>query len=76
MPESDPLPEPRNIADLFPAVLGTVTIMLALAPRCPQGANTLTPGIAASLSQENGGGPAVFSPDFLSTLKCVAPVTR
>jgi hypothetical protein len=25
---------------------------------------------------DTGGGPAVFSKDFLSTLKCVAPVTR
>jgi type VI secretion system protein ImpJ len=58
MPESDPLPEPRNIADLFPAVRDTVTIMLAVAPRRPEGANTLTPGDTASLSQaasqENG----------------------
>ncbi len=47
MPESDPLPEPRNIADLFPAVRDTVTIMLAVAPRRPEGANTLTPGDTA-----------------------------
>ncbi|HSR05592.1 MAG TPA: type VI secretion system baseplate subunit TssK, partial [Bryobacteraceae bacterium] len=52
MPECDPLPEPRNIADLFPAVRDTVTIMLAVAPRRPEGANTLTPGDAAALSQE------------------------
>ena len=25
---------------------------------------------------DTGGGPAVFSKDFLSTLRCVAPVTR
>ena len=43
MPECDPLPEPRNIADLFPAVRDTVTIMLAVAPRRPEGANTMTP---------------------------------
>jgi type VI secretion system protein ImpJ len=51
MPECDPLPEPRNIADLFPAVRDTVTIMLAVAPRRPEGANTMTPGDAATLSQ-------------------------
>src|SRR4029079_14525978 len=51
MPECDPLPEPRNIADLFPAVRDTVTIMLAVAPRRPEGANTMTPGDSAALSQ-------------------------
>src|SRR6266851_1745589 len=44
MPESDPLPEPRNIADLFPPARDAVTIMLAVAPRRPEGANTMTPG--------------------------------
>ena len=55
MPECDPLPEARNIADLFPAVRDTVTIMLAVAPRRPEGANTMTPGDAATLSQAASG---------------------
>ena len=42
MPESDPLPDPRNIADLFPPARDKVTVMLAVAPRRTEGANTLT----------------------------------
>jgi type VI secretion system protein ImpJ len=44
MPESDPLPDPRNIADLFPPARDAVTVMVAVAPRRPEGANTLTQG--------------------------------
>jgi len=50
MPESDPLPEARNIADLFPPTRDTVTVSLAIAPRRAEGGNTMTPGDAASLS--------------------------
>lgn len=51
MPESDALPEARNIADLFPPVRDQVTVMLAVAPRRPEGMNTATPEDAAP---ENG----------------------
>ena len=44
MPESDPLPDPRNIADLFPPARDAVTVMAAVAPRRAEGANTLTQG--------------------------------
>ncbi len=55
MPECDPLPEPRNIADLFPAVRDTVTIMLVVAPRRPEGANTTTQEVSqASPPLPNG----------------------
>lgn len=40
MPESDVLPAARPIGDLFPAVRDTVTVMLAVAPRRPEAANT------------------------------------
>jgi type VI secretion system protein ImpJ len=43
MPESDPLPEPRNIADLFPVKRDKVTIALAVPPRRPEGLNCITP---------------------------------
>src|SRR5438046_1300331 len=43
MPESDPLPEARNIADLFPVKRDKVTILLAVPPRRPDGLNCLTP---------------------------------
>ncbi len=45
MPESDPLPKARNIADLFPPTRDAVTLMLAIPPRRPEMANT-------SLSQQ------------------------
>ena len=53
MPESDPLPEPRNIADLFPAARDRVTVLLAVAPRRPEGANTFMSGNGAA-SPSNG----------------------
>jgi len=40
MPESDPLPEPRNIAELFPAVRDSVGVGLSVPPRRPEGPNT------------------------------------
>jgi type VI secretion system protein ImpJ len=43
MPECDALPEPRAIADLFPPARDSVTVMLAVAPRRPEGANTALP---------------------------------
>jgi type VI secretion system protein ImpJ len=43
MPECDALPEPRGIADLFPPARDAVTVMLAVAPRRPEGVNTTLP---------------------------------
>jgi type VI secretion system protein ImpJ len=43
MPESDPLPEPRNIADLFPPVRDSIGLALVIPPRRPEGSNTLLP---------------------------------
>src|SRR5579862_1441903 len=43
MPESDALPEARNIADLFPPARDAVTVQLVVAPRRPEGINTVTP---------------------------------
>src|SRR5579863_460701 len=39
MPESDALPEPRAIADLFPPTRDGVVAMLAIPPRKPNGFN-------------------------------------
>ncbi len=39
MPDSDALPEPRNIADLFPPTRDRVTVLLAIPERKPNGAN-------------------------------------
>ncbi|MBZ5584565.1 MAG: type VI secretion system baseplate subunit TssK [Acidobacteriia bacterium] len=39
MPESDPLPEPRAIADLFPPTRDGIVVMLAIPPRKPNGFN-------------------------------------
>ena len=41
MPESDPLPDARNIADLFPPTRDAVTVMLSVPPQRPEMANTL-----------------------------------
>ena len=41
MPEGDPLPEPRNIVDLFPPVRDSIVLSLAVAPRRPEGSNTM-----------------------------------
>ena len=40
MPESDALPEPRNIVDLFPPVRDSIGLALAVAPRRPERSNT------------------------------------
>ena len=64
MPESDALPEARAIADLFPPTRDSITLMLAIPPRKPNGYNcSLTEdGVAARfqaesrvLSDENSG---------------------
>jgi len=39
MPESDPLPEPRAVADLFPPTRDGIVAMLAIPPRKPNGYN-------------------------------------
>ena len=43
MPESDPLPEPRAIADLFPPTRDGIVVMLAIPPRKPNGFNCALP---------------------------------
>jgi type VI secretion system protein ImpJ len=55
MPECDPVPEPRQIADLFPAVRDTVTVLLAVPPRRPDAANTALAGTAEMAGSFNGG---------------------
>jgi type VI secretion system protein ImpJ len=40
MPESDPLPAPRNVTELFPPTRDTLTVLLAIAPRQADGQNT------------------------------------
>jgi type VI secretion system protein ImpJ len=48
MPESDALPEPRAIADLFPPTRDGIIVMLAIPPRKPNGVNcSLSEGEAA-----------------------------
>ena len=44
MPESDALPEPRAIADLFPPTRDGIVIMLAIPPRKPNGFNCALDG--------------------------------
>src|SRR5580704_10451615 len=39
MPESDALPEPRAIAELFPPTRDGIAVMLAIPPRKPNGYN-------------------------------------
>ena len=39
MPESDALPAPRAIADLFPPTRDAITVLLAIPPRKPNGVN-------------------------------------
>jgi type VI secretion system protein ImpJ len=51
MPESDVLPEPRAIADLFPPTRDAIVVMLAIRPRQPNGYN-------CSLSED--GAPARY----------------
>ena len=41
MPESDALPEPRAIGDLFPPTRDSITVLLAIPPRKPNGLNCL-----------------------------------
>jgi type VI secretion system protein ImpJ len=47
MPESDALPEPRAIADLFPPTRDGIVVMLAIPPRRPGGVN-------CSLTEDGG----------------------
>ena len=39
MPESDAVPEPRAIAELFPPTRDFITVLLAIPPRKPNGFN-------------------------------------
>ncbi len=49
MPESDPLPAPRHIAEVFPPTRDKLTILMAIAPRQADGLNC-----ALSESEANG----------------------
>ena len=44
MPDADPLPATRNIAELFPPARDSVTVSLAVAPRKRNGVNCVTAG--------------------------------
>ncbi|HUO31217.1 MAG TPA: type VI secretion system baseplate subunit TssK [Bryobacteraceae bacterium] len=46
MPECDPLPSPRPIADLFPPTRQSLMVSLAVPERKPQGLNTVLSGTA------------------------------
>src|SRR5258708_32801423 len=48
MPESDPLPEIRNITDLFPPARDKVTVLLAIPGKKPDGLNCIPAEEAAS----------------------------
>ncbi|HTS61150.1 MAG TPA: type VI secretion system baseplate subunit TssK, partial [Candidatus Acidoferrales bacterium] len=49
MPECDPLPAPRSIAELFPPTRDTLTVLMAIAPRQADGLNC-----ALSEAEANG----------------------
>src|SRR6266849_6146261 len=53
MPDSDPLPESRKIADLFPATRDSLGVTLSVAPQRPEGANTVLPE-APDAASNNG----------------------
>ncbi|HEY1341613.1 MAG TPA: type VI secretion system baseplate subunit TssK [Bryobacteraceae bacterium] len=55
MPESDALPQPRAIADLFPPTRDGIVVMLAIPPRKPNGYNC-----SASDGNSNGAGDARY----------------
>jgi type VI secretion system protein ImpJ len=48
MPECDPLPPARNIADLFPPTRDKLTVLLAIPERKPSGVNCVPAGSAES----------------------------
>src|SRR5436190_726769 len=48
LPECDPLPPARAIADLFPPTRDTVTVLLAIPDRKPEGLNCATDGDEAA----------------------------
>lgn len=48
MPEADPLPPPRNVAESFPPARDTVTVLLSVPPRRPDGLNCVMPGAASN----------------------------
>jgi type VI secretion system protein ImpJ len=54
MPESDVLPEPRAIADLFPPTRDSITMLLAIPPRKPNGFNCALPDSALTHNGANG----------------------
>lgn len=59
MPESDPIPEPRNIADLFPVARDKVTVLLAVPPRRPEGLNCIS--LEADGAAQNGEAPRFYA---------------
>ena len=62
MPESDPLPKTRNIADLFPVARDKVTVTLAVPPRRPEGLNCILP-------EGNGNGSSAEAARFSAEAK-------
>ena len=50
MPDCDPLPPARNVADLFPPTREKVTVLLAIPERRQDGVNCVLPGAAPSAS--------------------------
>ena len=56
MPESDPLPEARQVEDLFPVVRDKVTLLLAVPPHRPDGVNCAVSdnGTAKAATSRNG----------------------
>lgn len=58
MPESDALPEPRAIADLFPPTRDGLTVLLAIPARKPNGANCRI--------NENGAAPVPDGERFIA----------
>src|SRR5258708_38842646 len=60
MPESDPLPQPRHITGRVRPTRGTLTILMAIAPRQPDGLN-------CSLSENEANGPQ--GPRFIAEMR-------
>jgi type VI secretion system protein ImpJ len=48
MPESDPLPESRPVADLFPPTRDSIVVQLAIPPRKPNGFNCSLPDASSA----------------------------
>jgi len=65
MPECDPLPEPRNITELFSPVADRLTVHLGIPRHRPEGANCAPADAQSDANVRYRAGHFVYDPEFI-----------